>query len=153
MRKLFRMKYESCAGGCYAWSDVMRIHTLGLDVQGAAAFLRRLLAIHDPACGNAALGYRLDHDEELGVFVASFERYGSLDLFAGRTPLEALDKLIDAALRYYQSDEYVDAVSAAPGAGHDVCEHGTDPKLVSFALTFSGLNDAEQDAVRAEIGL
>lgn len=148
MRKLFRMKYESCTGQCYAYSDVMRIHTLGLDVESAVAFLQDLVKIHEPSCGNAQIGYRLDHDTVDGVdiFVASFERYGSLDLFSGATPLEAMQKLIKAALEYYQSDEYK---SLDKGFGHDVCHHGDDKKLIEFAISFSGLNEADQNALRA----
>lgn len=89
MRKIFRMKYESCSGQCYAYSDVMRIHTLGLDARGAAAFLKRLLAMHAPSCGNDSLQFRLDQDSWIPKdsasqatatrFVASFWHYGSLD--------------------------------------------------------------------------
>lgn len=148
MRKMFRMKFESCNGECYAYSDVMKIHTLGLDVQGAAAFLRRLLAIHAPACGNAQLQFRLDVDDNLGVFVASFYRYGALDLFASKSPREALDKMIDAALAYYD-----DQGMTAETSRFAVCHHGEDYKLVDFALQFSGLSDADQQAIRRELAL
>lgn len=150
MRKMFRMKYESCSGQCYAHSDVMKIHNLELDEQGAVAFLTRLLEMHRPACGNPHLAFRLDNDEELNVFVASFERYGSLDLFGGRTAKEAMDKLIDAALAYYQTDEYKELVAAKPGHGHGVCHHGDDKKLVEFCITFSGLPQDKQDRLRVE---
>lgn len=144
------MQYESCSGQCYAYSDVMRIHNLGLSAEGAAAFLRRLVAAHGPACGNSNLAFRLDVDDDLGVFVASFYRYGSLDLFAAKTPLEAMDRMIDAALAYFKSEEYLTLVSANPGQGHDVCHHGDDKKLVEFAIAFSGLPDAEREALRAQ---
>ena len=146
MRKLFRMKYESCSGQCYAYSDVMRIHTLGLDVESAVTFLKDLVAIHEPSCGNDKIGYRLDHDivGETDVFIASFEHYGSLDLFSGSTPLEAMQKLIKAALSYYASDEW-----QGSGLGHDVCHHGDNKKLISFAISFSGLDETEQENLRA----
>lgn len=151
MRKLFRMKYESCSGQCYAYSDVMRIHVLGLDVEGTVAFLKRLLAAHAPSCGNDQLGFKLDVDEttfDHHVFVASFQRYGALDLFLGKTPMEALDKMIDGALAYYQSDEFK-AHPTTEHHRHVVCHHGTDEKLVNFALEFSGLDAAAREAVRA----
>jgi len=153
MRKLFRMKYESCNGQCYAWSDVMKIHTLGLDIQGAAVFLRRLLAIHEPSCGNANLAFRLDADEEHGLFVASFQRYGALDLFGGKTPLEALNKMIDAALIWFSSDEYRQLVGSRPGLSYAACKHGEDRKLIDFAISFSGLEPAQQDALRALLAI
>lgn len=168
MRKIFRMKYESCNGQCYDHDDVMRIHNLGLDVEGAAAFLKRLLAVHAPSCGNSNLEFRLDVDEYkrrgkyTGLryeevddqrFVASFYRYGSLDLFAADTPLEAMNMMIDGALAWYASDEGQQKLTLDERtAGYnrvDVCHHGTDEKLVKFALTFSGLSEAEQAQVAA----
>ena len=149
MRKIFRMQYESCHGECYAYSDVMRIRTLGLDAKGAAAFLRRLVKMHGPSCGNPHLAFRLDHDETLDVFVASFERYGALDLFGDRTALGAMDKLIDAALAYYESEEYKERIAAEPGDGHGVCRHG-GAALVEFAIAFSGLPPGEQDRLRQQ---
>lgn len=163
MRKMFRMKYESCSGQCYAPSDAMRIHTLGLDMQGAAAFLTRLVAMHEPSCGNPNIEFRLDVDEftremytrrapdELVQderFIASFYHYGSLDLFAGDTALEAMNLMIDAALAYYQSAEYL--AQADKGLGHGVCHHGDDKKLIEFAIEFSGLDAAGRDQLRAQ---
>jgi hypothetical protein len=150
MRKMFRMAYESCSGSCYAYSDVMRIHNLGLDAEGAAAFLKRLLAMHAPSCGNGHLAFRLDVDDDLGVFVASFQRYGALDLFADKTPLGAMNKLIDGALAFYATNEYKLAIAALPGHGPAACQHGDDKKLVNFAIAFSGLSDAEQAELRAQ---
>ena len=169
MRKMFRMKYEPCTGQCYAPSDVMRIHTLGLDVEGAVVFLKRLLAMHAPSCGNESLQFRLDEDTfyrkvpvENGYddhvferkaftrFVASFWHYGTLDLFAGDTPLEALNKMIDAALEYYKSEEYLNHPNYEHDR-HNVCHHGTDEKLVNFALAFSGLSEKDQEAVRSRL--
>lgn len=160
MRKLFRMTYESCSGRCYAYSDVMRIHTLNLDAAGAAAFLQRLVQIHEPSCGNDQIQFRLDVDECTlhaqsplwypPTFVASFYHYGSLDLFAGKTPLEALNKMIDAALEYYETDEYKTLASVQAGLGHDVCEHVDDKKLIEFAIAHSGLDDAQKDALREQ---
>lgn len=145
------MKYESCSGQCYDHSDVMRIHTLSLDVDGAVTFLKRLLAMHAPACGNANLAFRLDADDELGVFVASFERYGSLDLFAAKAPLEAMNKLIDGALAWYQSPEGRRLLGEFPMTNREsVCHHGTDVKLVEFAVRFSGLPDDDQAALLAQ---
>jgi hypothetical protein len=148
MRKIFRMKYESCNGQCYEYSDVMRIHTLGLDTQGAVVFLKRLLAMHAPSCGNAELAFRLDHDDKLNIFVASFQRYGSLDLYADQTALGAMNRLIDGALAYYQTNEYKALVAAKPGAGSGVCHHGDDKKLIDFAIAFSGLSMPEQTRLR-----
>lgn len=150
MRKLFRMKYESCNGQCYADADVMQIHNLGLDVESAAEFLQRLLAMHEPSCGNPRISFSLDVDDDSGTYVASMQRYGALDLHVGRTPLEALDKLIDGALAWYASVEYQVLVSEQPGTGHGVCHHGDDRALIEFAITRSGLPTADQQALRAQ---
>lgn len=170
MRKMFRMKYEACTGQCYAHSDVMRIHTLGLDVKGAAEFLKRLLKMHGPSCGNNSIEFRLDEDTfyrkvpiENGYddhvfenkaftrFVASFWHYGTLDLFGGDTPLEALNKMIDAALAWYETKEGKELIERdSPPARASVCHHGTDEKLVEFAIEFSGLDEAGRKELRAQ---
>lgn len=153
MRKLFRMKYESCNGQCYADEDVMQIHSLGLDAEGAATFLRRLLAMHEPSCGNPQISFSLDVEDGLEnqpTYVAAMQRYGALDLHVGRTALEALDKLIDGALAWYASVEYQVIVAERPGAGHGVCHHGDDRALIEFAITRSGLPATEQQALRAQ---
>lgn len=171
MRKLFRMKYEPCTGQCYAYSDVMRIHTLGLDMKGAAEFLKRLLKIHGPSCGNESIQFRLDADEferdgyheaaQVGLvpctdkdtrFVASFYHYGSLDLFAGDTPLQAMNKMIDAVLAWYESDEGKQLIKRdSPNTHRDmVCEHGTDNKLINFAIEFSGLDEKGRAELKAQ---
>ena len=150
MRKLFRMKYESCNGQCYASDDVAQLHLLGLDAEGAATFLRRLLAMHEPSCGNPQISFSLDVDDATSTYVAAMQRYGALDLHVGRTALEALDKLIDGALAWYASVEYQVIVSERPGVGHGVCHHGDDRALIEFAITRSGLPGLEQQALRAQ---
>lgn len=150
MRKLFRMKYESCNGQCYADADVMQIHNLGLSAVGAATFLQRLLAMHEPSCGNPEISFSLDVEDATGTYVAAMQRYGALDLHVGRTALEALDKLIDGALAWYASVEYQVLVSERPGDGHGVCHHGDDRKLIEFAITRSGLPEPDQQALRAQ---
>lgn len=150
MRKLFRMKYEPCDGRCYAWEDVINMEELGVDVKSAAALLDRIINIHEPACGNENLAYALDYDEDSKVFIASFIHYGSLDLFADQKALGALNKLIDAALLYYSTEEYKTLVKEKPGKGHDVCEHGEDHDLRRFAMKFSGLSQEDQNRVIQE---
>lgn len=153
MRKLFRMKYESCSGQCYADADVMKIHSLGLDAQGAAVFLHRLLAMHSPSCGNPAIAFSLDVEDESHTYVAAMQRYGALDLHVGATALEAMDKLIDGALAWYASEEGVRLMAEMPGAGHGVCHHGDDQALVEFAISRSGLPAQEQHALRSQLSL
>lgn len=150
MRKLFRMKYESCSGQCYADADVIQIHSLGLDAQGAAAFLRRLLAMHEPSCGNLAIAFSLDVEDSSHTYVAAMQRYGALDLYVGTTALEAMDKLIDDALAWYASDEGVRLMAATPGIGHRACHHGDDRALVEFAISRSRLPAPEQQVLRAQ---
>ena len=150
MRKLFRMKYEPCSGRCYAWEDVINMEELGIDVKSASVLLDRIIKIHEPVCGNENLAYALDYDENLKIFVASFIHYGSLDLFADQKALGALSKLIDAALLYYNTEEYKTLTKEKPGKGHDVCEHGEDYDLRRFAMKFSGLSKEDQDKIIQE---
>lgn len=154
MRKLFRMKHESCRGDCYDHSDVMRIHTLGLDTAGATVLLRRLLEVHSQSCGDPAIEFRLDADDELGIFVSSMTRHGAVDMFAANTPLAALDRMIDAALAYFESEEYREIRREHPlPPRHAACDHGTDAKLARFAIAYSGLNDVEQADLERKLGL
>jgi hypothetical protein len=152
MRKLFRMKHESCTGQCYEYDGVAKIKGLGLDIMGAAAFLRRLIALHEPSCGNSQIGFSLDVDDEreVPVYVASMQRYGALDLWIGDSSREALDKLIDGALAWYASDEGKRLLQEQPGVGHDACHHGDDRALVEFAIAHSGLAAPDQAALRAQ---
>ena len=154
MRKLFRMKYESCNGQCYSHDDVVQIHDLGLDAVGAAEFLRRLLAMHEPSCGNPNISFSLDVEDNLSdqrsLYVAAMQRYGALDLHVDVTPLGAMNKLIDGALAWYGSVEYQVIASQAPGAGRAVCLHGEETALVEFAIARSGLPPQEQQALRAQ---
>ena len=96
---VFKRLYEFCNGQCYSHDDVVQIHDLGLDAVGAAEFLRRLLAMHEPSYGNPNISFSLDVEDGLegrpATYVAAIMRYGALDLHVGSTALEALDKLID----------------------------------------------------------
>ena len=91
MRKLFRMKYESCSGQCYADEDVMRIHDLGLDAVGAATFLRRLLAMHEPSCGDPNISFSLDVEDGLegqpATYVAAMLRVMARSISTSGPPL------------------------------------------------------------------
>ena len=147
MRKLFRMKYEPCNGKCYEYDDVLKLKGLNLDVAGTAELLKRVIEIHEQGCGNAELGYMMDYDDDAGMFLTSFWHYGVLDNFLDITPLGALNKMIDAALAYYKTEEYAELVAAKPGLGHDVCEHGEDHDLRKFAVRHSGLDEEGQAAV------
>lgn len=144
------MQYESCSGQCYANDDVIQIRSLGLDVVGAGVFLNRLLAMHGPSCGNPQLAFRLDVDDDRNMFVASMQRYGALDLYMDETAHGAMNKLIDGALRYYETDEYKALIAAQPGQGSQVCHHGEREKLVEFAVKFSGLPEAEKVELRRQ---
>lgn len=113
----------------------------------AAQLLDRIIKIHEPACGNENLAYGMDFDEDTEVFIASFQHYGQLELFVSKSPIMTLNKLIDAALDWYASDEGKKLLEEKPGLGHDVCEHGKDHDLRRFAMKFSGLSEEQQKEV------
>ena len=138
-RKLFRMKYEPCTGRCYAPSDVVRMDSFGADVEKMAMLLDKLMKIHEPACGNEHLGYGLDLCEETGLYIATFQHYGALEIFTSDKIFDALVKLADAAISFYESDAGQNLLQTRPGLGHDVCEHGKEYDLRHFALRYSGL--------------
>lgn len=149
MRKLFRMKYEPCNGRCYEYDDVLKIKDFSMSLQDAATLLDRIIAIHEPACGNEHLAYGMDYDEGTGVFVASFQHFGQLDLFTSTDGVECMNKLIDGALAWYSSEDGKRLLAEHPGEGHNVCEHGEDHDLRRFALRFSGLDEDVQERLLA----
>lgn len=144
MRKLFRMKYEPCNGRCYEYDDVLKIKDFSMSLTDAAILLDRIIAIHEPACGNEHLAYGMDYDEDTDVFVTSFRHFGDLDLYTSKDGVECMNKLIDGALAFYRSDEGKRLLAEHPGKGHEVCEHGEDHDLRRFALRFSGLDETAQ---------
>lgn len=137
------MRYEPCNGRCYAPDEVLELKELSLSMAEAAILLDRILAIHEPACGNENLAYGMDYDEDTEVFVASFIHFVSLDLFVSRDGIACINKLIDGALDWYTSEEGKAKLDRYPG-NHEACEHGDDHDLRRFALRFSGLDEAAQ---------
>jgi hypothetical protein len=150
MRKLFRMKYEPCSGRCYAPDEVIKLSNYNLSVVDAAILLERIIKIHEPACGNENLSYGMDYDEETKVFISSFQHFGMLDIFSATDGVSALNKLIDAALEFFDSEQGKELLRTNPGKGHDVCEHGEANDLRKFSLKFSGLNEEMETLLAKE---
>ena len=82
MRKIFRMKYEPCSGTCYYTHEVVNLTQLANDKGALKHLLMRMVAAHEPLCGNENIAYGVDYDESSKIFIASFLQYGKLELFA-----------------------------------------------------------------------
>lgn len=130
MRKIFRMGYEPCKGDCYAWGDVLPIDDL--DPEKRAAVKTKLLDLHRPMCGNAALRYGVDFDEHRRLFIAYFYHYGAVETFCAESMLSVVDELADSALAHFRSEQHQKELSLSSGLGRDACAYGTDEELSSF---------------------
>lgn len=119
----------------------------GAQVSQMVGLLRKVVAIHEPACGNEKLAYGLDLCEDSGLFIGSFLHFGTVDLVTGSTAFETLNRLCDAVLAYFETEDFALNIRTYPGEGHDVCEHGKLPDLVTFALNHSGLSEEKQTEI------
>ena len=79
MRKIFRMGYEPCKGDRYAYDDVLPVQDLAPGARERV--MAKLLEMHAPMCGNEALRYGVDLDEERRLFVGFFYHYGAIETF------------------------------------------------------------------------
>lgn len=138
-RKLFRMGYEPCNGLCYAPSDVVNVSLLAEDVPRYERLKTKMLAIHEPACGDVNIRYALDMDEESGLFIATFVHYGKVEMMVGKHLVETLEDFCDYVASFWASPAGVSELQAGKGLGHAVCEHGHDEDLSSFMDKHSGV--------------
>ena len=148
-RKLFRMRHEPCSGRCYTPVEVLELKALGDNVETLSRLLADLVRIHEPACGREQLGFALDHCAHANVFVAVFSHFGAVSTYVHASPVLCLRQLIDGVKAWYESDDGKRLLAEHPGDGKDACEHGHDPDLVRFALTYSGLSESAQREVSA----
>lgn len=130
MRKIFRMGYEPCKGDCYAHADVLPIDEL--NPARKQAVTQKLLDMHAPMCGNAALRYGVDLDEERRLFLGFFYHYGALETFIGPDMLGVVDAIAESALAHFKSEQFKAEQAAAPGLGRGACAYGSDESLVDF---------------------
>ena len=130
MRKIFRMGYEPCKGDCYCYDDVLPIDEL--NPAHKQAVTQKLLDMHAPMCGNAALRYGVDFDEERQLFLGFFYHYGALETFLGPDMLGVVDAIAESALAHFKSEQFKAEQAAAPGLGRGACAYGSDESLVDF---------------------
>jgi len=130
MRKIFRMGYEPCKGDCYFYDDVLPIDEL--NPARKQAVTQKLLDMHAPMCGNAALRYGVDLDEERRLFLGFFYHYGAFETFIGPDLLGVVDAIAESALAHFKSEQFKAEQAAAPGLGRGACAYGSDESLVDF---------------------
>lgn len=130
MRKIFRMGYEPCKGDCYAYDDVLPIDDMTPERRERT--VKKLLKMHAPMCGNEALRYGIDFDEQRRLFIGFFYHYGAVETFLDIDMLACVEQIADCALEHFKSEQFRAEASAAPGLGHDACAYGRDEDLVGF---------------------
>lgn len=128
-RKLFRMGYEPCKGDCYM-GKVFPITDFSPEEREEIE--RKLLAIHDPTCGNANVRFGVDLDEARGTFVGVFYHYGAMETVLSESLKGALDGLLDLAVEHFASDQWREELAQDPGLGRDACAYGTNDSLLAF---------------------
>ncbi len=153
MRKIFRMQYEPCNGDCYAYDpsddtdspddtkddDQLPLGPLRFDKPRLKAIIDKLVAMHQPLCGNVNLRYGIDLDEENKLFIGSFWHYGKLELFTGKELYILVEQMADYILAFYKTEAYAEESKNDKGLGHDVCHYGEDQDLRRFMIRVSGI--------------
>lgn len=129
-RKIFRMGYEPCKGDCYAYDEVIPLSDL--DPNKRERVTKKLLEMHAPMCGNEALRYGVDFDEERRLFVGFFYHYGTLETFLSTDMLGCVDQIADCALEHFASSQFKIESTGREGLGRSACAYGTDETLVDF---------------------
>jgi hypothetical protein len=153
MRKVFRMQYEPCNGDCYAWDrdddrddtpepppkdkDILPLHHLMNDRPRLKALMEKLVAMHQPLCGNRNLRYGIDLDEDKKLFIGSFWHYGRLELFTDTDMTKLIETMADYVLNFYTTDAYKEESKGDEGLGHSVCHYGEDDNLRRFIIRTS----------------
>lgn len=129
LRKLFRMGYEPCKGDCY-WSKILPLGDL--DVADKAEIEAKLIQMHDPMCGNAAMRYGVDLDEDRQVYVGFFYHFGAVETMTDPSLKGIINQILDCALSHFASEQYQEEIQMYPGLGRDACAYGTNEKLLDF---------------------
>lgn len=151
MRKIFRMQYEPCNGDCYAYDpsddndsddngdDQLPLDPLRHDLPRLKRIMDKLVAMHEPLCGNVNLRYGIDLCETNKVFIGSFWHYGKLELFTGKDLYILVEEMADYILAFYKTEAYAEESKNDKGLGHSVCHYGEDQDLRRFMIRVSGI--------------
>lgn len=133
---------ETCHGDCYAYDDVLRVRGETWTTESIRITMEHLLKIHHGICGNQNYRLGIDLDEERGVYIGTFYRFGSMDVVTGSTVSEVVECLADAGGTYFCSDEYRADVARDPGLGKSACAHGDEGALRSWMAKVGGFDEA-----------
>ena len=145
------MQYEPCNGECYAYDggdddnsddrpdgdDTLPLGPLRFDKPRLKRIMDKLIAMHEPLCGNKNLRYGIDLDEKNDLFIGSFWHYGKLELFTGKKLYDLVEEMADFILAFYKTEAYAEESKDDKGLGHSVCEYGEDDDLRRFMIRTS----------------
>lgn len=124
------MGYEPCKGDCYAYDDVLPVQDLAPGARERV--MAKLLEMHAPMCGNEALRYGVDLDEERRLFVGFFYHYGAIETFVSDDMISCVESIADCALEHFKSSQFAEETKISQGLGRSACAYGRDEDLVSF---------------------
>ncbi len=98
MKKMFRFKYEPCAGSCYAYCDVLIKALRAMGDTARRALVQLMTKAHDKLCDNPEFSFGVDVDEASGLFVAHFRRPDRTDLYAQASFADCVGEVCHAVL-------------------------------------------------------
>jgi hypothetical protein len=124
------MGYEPCKGDCYAYDDVLPLDEL--NEADKAEIQVKLLQMHNPMCGNAAMRYGVDLDENRQVYIGFFYHFGAIETMSDVTLKGIVNQILDCALAHFATEQYREEIRQHPGLGRDACAYGTDAALMDF---------------------
>lgn len=139
MRKIFRFKYEPCAGMCYAWCKALQRELRKMSEVDRQKLVNLMVTAHDQLCDNPEYSFGVDVNEEKGIFAAHFRTPEQTDLFASHDFAECVTEVCNRVLS-----------TEIPAPSEDVCSYGQNGtedlgnEILKFCAdeAFSNLQDA-----------
>ena len=98
MRKLFRFKYEPCAGTCYAWCDHLPNELNKSTEEQRKALIEMMVKAHNSLCDNPDYSFGIDMDEKIGVFVGHFRTPEKTNVYAHVTFADCVTEICSVVL-------------------------------------------------------
>lgn len=129
MRKLFRFKYETCNGMCYAWCDKLTKELRRLDEITRQDLVKTMVQAHNHLCDNPAFSFGVDVDKKGTTFVAHFRTPDKTELFSSPNFKDCVYEVCQEVLKEeipQVSGDCVFGDSGAEDLGREILKFCTD---------------------------
>lgn len=117
MRKLFRFKYEPCAGTCYHWCDALPEELNKINEADRRLIVTLMVEAHAKLCDNPDYSFGIDRQDVTGMFVAHFRTPEQTDTFLNPNFSESVQAVCKVVLA-----ANIPVINGACGFG----EHGSE---------------------------